>query len=270
MRKKRSGYLIGVIVSSLAAVLTTVVAMFYLQARLVRCWMSLGCSDVDNSRIGTVLLLMLGAYLFVAAVVAFLAYRIFDCRGLVAFLLNVAPLVVIISGLFLLSAYREYAYRTDLNRALKTAISDAPAIHLGEPFVKAVDDPGGGVTLFVHVPFTVERIVQARSLNILATRGDLAPNARYAASAECNSVSSTPPYGFHIVDHEYSEPPLPSYVTGTKIVSKDLAPGRQYYLLRELHFGYSKCRTSDYEDFDPKQLNVTLDVAYAKRRLEHR
>ena len=267
MTKTRSGYLIGLIVSSFAAVLTTVLALFYLQARLVRCWMSLGCPD-DNS--GTVLLLMLGAYLLVAAVVAFLVQRIFNSRVLVALLLNVAPLVVIITGLFLWSAYREYAYRADLHRARVTAISDAPAIHLGEPFVKAVDDPGGGVTLFVHVPFTVDRIVQARSLNILATRGDLAANARYAASPECNSSFSTPPYGFHVVDRQYSEPPLPSYMSGMKVVSEQLAPNRQYYLLRELHFSYSMCRTSDYEDFDPKQLNVALDVAGAQGRLEQR
>jgi len=53
-------------------------------------------------------------------------------------------------------------------------------------------------------------------------------------------------------------------------VSEQLAPNRQYYLLRELHFSYSMCRTSDYEDFDPKQLNVALDVAGAQGRLEQR
>ena len=266
MRKKRSGYLIGLIVSSLAAVLTTVLALVYLQAQLVRCWMSLGCTD-DNS--ATALIPMLGGYLVVAAIVALLVQRIFDCRVLVALPLNVAPLVVIIIGLFLLSAYREYAYRADLSRALETAISDAPAIHLGEPFVKPVEDQGGGVTLFLHVPFTVDRIVQARSLNILAP-SVLAPDTKYSANRECNSGYSTPPYGFHVVDREYSEPPLPSYVSGTEVVSKQLAPNRKYYLLRELHFGYSKCRISDYEDFDPKQLNVALDVAQVKQELKEK
>jgi hypothetical protein len=59
-------------------------------------------------------------------------------------------------------------------------------------------------------------------------------------------------------------------MSGMKVVSEQLAPNRQYYLLRELHFSYSMCRTSDYEDFDPKQLNVALDVAGAQGRLEQR
>jgi len=50
----------------------------------------------------------------------------------------------------------------------KTAISDVSAIHLGDLFIKTVEMPNGGVVMFLHVPFTVSRIVQAHSLDWLA------------------------------------------------------------------------------------------------------
>ncbi|HEV8369933.1 MAG TPA: hypothetical protein VGQ39_18400 [Pyrinomonadaceae bacterium] len=262
-----SGYLIGFIFSAVAAVLISLVALAYLEAQLVRCFMSLGCTD--NKPL-TVLLLMLCGYLLIAGLLALFARRTFNSRLGTAFLLNVAPLVAIIVLHFLWMQYNDLARKRDLTLAIQTAIRDAPAIHLGELYVKKVDAPHGGVTVFVHVPFTVERTVQARSLNILATSNEESPDVRYSSNPECNSGFGRPPYGFHIVDREYNEPPIPSYLSGPKIVSEQLDPGRQYYLLRELHFSNSRCRVLDYQDFDPKQLNVALNATATRQRLEER
>lgn len=266
--RNKIGYLLGLLLSTLAAVLVTAGLIAYLQVRFVKCFMSLGCTD--NTPDILALLAALGAYLLVAGVLAVFASRVFKSRAGVAFLLNVAPLVAIVVLLVLRAQYYEYAHRLDLARAIQTAVDDAPAIHLGEPYVKKVDGPVGGVTLFLHVPFEVARTVQSRSLNILVTSNDSDPHVRYSSNPNCNSGFSVPAYGFHIVDREYTEPPLPIYVSGMKIVSEQLEPGEQYYLLRELHFGFSRCRVSDYQDFDPKQLKVTLDVPAARKRLEQR
>ena len=262
-----AGYILGFLFSAVAAVLITLAAGVYLQAQLARCFMSLGCKD-DSTL--TVLLVMLGVYLLIAAVLAAFASRVFHSRPVVAFLLNVAPLVAIIALHLLLTQYNEYASRRDLTRSLQTAISDAPAIHLGAPYVKKVEAPSGGVTLFLHVPFIVDRAVQARSLNILVTSNEPTLGVRYSSSPECNGGFGVPSYGFHVVEREYTEPPLPNYTSGAMIVSERLQPGRPYYLVRELHFGHSRCRLSDYQDFDPKQLNVALDAFAAKKRLEER
>jgi hypothetical protein len=265
MKNKMSGYLFGLIFSGVAAILIAVGAILYLRAELIRCAMSLGCTD---SSPGTVLLLMLGGYLLIAAGLSAFASRLFHSRPGVGFLLNVAPLVAIVAALFLWTHYRDYAKSSNHTHALQNAISDAPAIHLGEPYVKMVDSESGGVTIFMHVPFIVDRTVQSQSVNILVTSPDSSSKVRYSSKPECNNGFGVPTYNFHIVDREFTEPAFPGSISGTMYVSKQLHAGVQYYLMRELHFGYSPCRVSDYRDFDPKQFNVTLDVPAAKQSLE--
>ena len=266
MRKNMSGYLVGLIISTVATVLVIAGAIIYLRAMLISAAMRLGSDDSPLP----ILLLMLGGYLLIAAVVAIVTNRIYNSRTGVAFLINVAPLVVIVSLLFLWKGYRDYANARSRNRSLETAISDAPAIHLSEPYVKMVDNPNGGVIFFLHVPVTVDRTIRAHSLNILVTSNESSLDIRYSSDPECNSGYGKPSYGFHVVDREYTESPLPIYHSGRKIVSEQLQPGTQYYLLRELHLGNSQCRVSDYEDFDPKQIRVTLDPTWAMQDLEQR
>ena len=133
MRNKISGYLLGLIFSTVAAVLTIVAAIYYLQGLMVRCAMSLGCPSGTGFN---VLLWMLGGYLLIAAVLAVFARYVFKSRPGVAFLLNVAPLMAIIAIFVLWGAYRDYSHERRRTLAIQTAISDAPAIHLGEPYVK--------------------------------------------------------------------------------------------------------------------------------------
>jgi hypothetical protein len=258
-----SGYLLGLILSAVAAVITILGVLSHLHRELIRCAMSLGCTDSNPI---PVLLPMFGGYLLVAAVLAAVASLIFKSRLGVAFLVNVAPLIAIIAALFLWSAYGDYSSGFNRTRNILRAISEAPSIHLGEPYVKKVESRGGGVTLLLHVPFKVDSTIHSPSLNVLVTSNDSSSDIRYSSKRECNSGSGEPTYGFHIVDREHTEP-LPVYLTGSEILSGQLQPGMQYYLLRELHFGYSLCRVSDYQDFDAKQLKVTLDVAAAKRHL---
>jgi hypothetical protein len=261
---RKRGYFLGIILSTIAAALTIGLISAFLQMQLMRCFMSQSCRE-DASL--TTPLVLLGGFLLIAVVLAVSARLIFNSSLVVALLLNVAPFIIMIALIFLLAQYNSYANRRDDIRAFQHAIDEAPAIHLGAPYVKKVDRPNGGVTLFLHVPFTVTRTVQARSMNILATLETSERNIRYSSDPNCNGKYHVPPYGFHIVDREYVEPPLPIYVTGMKVASEQLQPDRQYYLLREMHFGYSLCRVSNYQDFDPKQLNVTLNTSLARQKL---
>ena len=261
MSNSTSGYLFGLIFSTVAAVAAIVGVILYFRALLITAFMSLGRDDNPLP----ILLLMLGGYLLIAAVLAVLANRIFNSRTDVAFLINVAPLVVLVSLLFLWREYRDYTRDRNVSRSIQTAIDDAPAIHLGELYVKKVGTPTGGVTFYVHVPFTVDRTIRANSLTILITTNELSSDIQYSSRPECNSASGAPTHGFHIVDREYTGPSPPIYRTGREIVSDQLHPGKQYYLLRELYFGHSLCRISDYDDFDPKQLRVTVDVNAARQ-----
>jgi len=265
MRNPTSGYVFGLILSVVAAVAVIVAAWVYLQARMVRCFMSLGCTDSPVP----VLLMMLAGYLLIVGVLTAIASRVFNCSPVVAFLVNIAPLVAFIAVSVLWIQYSDYARERNVTRGIRTAISEAPAIHLGAPYVKMVDSPNSHVILLLHVPFTVDRTIQSHSLYVLVSFNER--NVRYSAQTECNSSGFVrPDFGFHIVDREYIEPPFPFHVSSTKVVSKQLQPGTQYYLLRELHFGHSSCRASDYADFDPKQIIVSLDVAAAKQGLEER
>jgi hypothetical protein len=266
MKKNVSGYLFGFFFSGVAAVLIIAFAAFYLPYRYAGCAINLGCED-DNS--GTYLLLaLLGAYLLIAASLAAFARRVFHTRPIVGFLVNVLPLAAIITLLFLRMNYRDYARRRDRTRAIQTAIREAPAIHLGQPYVKKVDRESGPIIL-LHVPFVVDRIVQSRSLNILVTSRRPSSGVKYSSKPECNDAATEPSNGFHIVDREFTEPPLPVYEPGTKIIRGQLKPGVQYYLLQELHFS-SACRVSDYDDFDPKQFTVAVDLVAAEDGLEDR
>ena len=118
----------------------------------------------------------------------------------------------------------------------------------------------GGVSVFVHVPFTVSRPIQALSMAFLATQEDWS-SVKFSSRPECNYGFAVPHYGFHLVEREYSETPLPSDISGGP---KQLAPNKQYYLLQERHFSYSPCRITDYEELDPKELRVKLTTLHAE------
>ena len=257
VRSKELGYFLGALVSTVTAVLTGTFILSYLQVMLVHCWMSLGCSDRG---IPTPLLLAPAAYLLLALLLAALAQPIFKTSIARAFLLNVAPLIVLIAMYLLLIQYRSYSYRSDRIKAAKTAIGDAPAVHLGDVFIRKVESPGGGVTIFVHVPFTVSRPIQARSMAFLATPEDW-ESVKFSSMPQCNFGFPAPSYGFHLVEREYSESPLPSDISDGP---KQLAPNKQYYLLQERHFSYSLCRVTDYEELDPKELRVKLTTLHAE------
>jgi hypothetical protein len=164
-----SGYLLGLILSVVAAVMTILGVLSYLHRELIRCAMSLGCTDSNPI---PVLLPMFGGYLLIAAVLAFVASLVFKSRLGVAFLVNVAPLIAIIALLFLWRASGDFSSVLNRTRNIQRAISEASAIHLGEPYVKKVDSRGGGVTLLLHVPFKVDRTIHSPSLNILVTSND--------------------------------------------------------------------------------------------------
>lgn len=263
IRNKKLGYFLGALVSTVAAILWVIVILAYLQGLLVRCFMSLGCSE---SGIPTPLLLALAGYLLLVIVLAALARRLFNSRFGPALLLNVAPLLTFIALYLLFIQYESYSQRSDRISAARTAISDAPVIHLGEPFVKKVNNPHGGIIMFLHVPFTVSRTVQARSLGFLANLENSA-SVKFSSKPQCDDAYVEPSYGFHVVDREYIERPLPPEFSGTVIVSPQLEPNKQYYLLQEKHFSYEPCRVSDYQEFDPKQLRITLTTSEAERVL---
>ena len=256
-----SGYLLGILVCTVAAVLIAVGAYVYLFAVAVRTVGSPGATPY------IVLSLGFGGYLLIAAVLAAFTSWAYGARPGVAFLLNVAPLPAIIALHFLRMYLTEYAERLDIARAYRRASDDAPAIRLGALYVKKAEGPLGGVILFMHVPFTVDREVWARSLNILVTSNDLARDVRYSPKPICNSGYRAPPYGFFVVDREYTEPHRPGPEPKMKLLSGLLRPGTQYYLLRELHFTNSRCTVSDYEGFDPCQLKVTLDIPANRQSL---
>ena len=253
------GYLLGFLFSTVIAV----VAVYLMFVILVS--MSFGGSNGGSSI--TSLLLVVGSYLLAAFILAVFARRIFSSNQGLAFALNVSSVTVVISLLFLVNQYGDYARGRQEARNARKAVEDAPYIHLEAPFVKKLQIPDGGVTLFLHVPFTVTKIVRSRSLMILAPLHLSENDIKFSANPYCNSGYEKPSYGFHLVDREFTESPLPSYVSGTEIVSEELLPEKRYYLLRELHFPYSGCKTSDYDDFDPQQLNITLNTSRAERKL---
>jgi len=210
--------------------------------------------------------LALDVYAILVIVIAASTRWIFNSGLVVALLLNITPLITIFALAVLLTQYQVYADRSDMIGAARTAISDAPAIHLGEPFAKKVDSSGGGVIIFLHVPFTVERSVSARSVSILTSQEN-SRSLKFSSRPECDRSFAVPTYGFHIVDRDYSGSPLANWSSGTKIVSAQLDPNKQYYLLQERHFTYAPCRVSDYEEFEPKNFHVNLSTADAERIL---
>lgn len=266
MRDPTYGYVFGLILSVVAAAAVIVAAWVYLQAMTVRCFMSLGCTDSPLP----VLLMMLAGYLLIIAVLTAIASRVFNCRPAVSFLVNVAPLVAFIAVRVLWIEYQDYTRERNVTRGIETAINEAPAIHLGAPYAKMVETVGTGLVLLIYVPFTVDRTIQSQSLYILVSFNDRTSNIRYSAKRECNDSAHVRDFSFNVVDREYAQPPLPLNISGPEIVSKELQPGKQYYLLREVYMGHALCRASDYADFDPKQIMVTLDVAAAKESLANR
>jgi hypothetical protein len=213
------------------------------------------------------IILVIGSYFLATYILAIFARQIFNSNQWLAFALNVSSVVFIISLIFLLNQYKDYASERKKAHNAQTAIADAPYIRLEAPFVKKVQVPNGGVALFIHVPFTVTKVIRAQSLMVLAPIQYPRTDIKYSSNPFCNSGYDSPPYGFHLVDREYTESPLPSHVTGTEIVSEELEPNKHYYLLRELYFTHFSCRISDYDDFDVRQLNIKLNTARAKGTL---
>jgi len=263
VRNKKLGYVLGGAVSAVAAILVFILSMVFLQLQVVRCFMSLGCDDGGTTY---PVWLALAGYVLVVILAAALTWRMFNTRIGPALLLNVAPLFALTALQILLVQYSDYSHRSSRTSGAKTAISDVSAIHLGDPFIKTVEMPNGGVVMFLHVPFTVSRIVQAHSLDWLAMfeNRDL---HRFSPREDCDDSFEVPDHGFHIVDREYSEPPFPIYATRTEIVSRQLNPNKQYYLLQEIHFPNTTCRVSDYQGFDPKELRVILSTSNAEQVL---
>lgn len=211
------------------------------------------------------LLLMLGGYLLFAGVVAVVTNRVYNTRTGVAFLINLAPLTIMVVLAVGWRGYRDYAWDRRRTVSFQNAIADAPAIYLGEPFVKMVERPVGGVVLLVHVPFTVDRTIHAHSLNILVVPLHPGREIQYSAKRECNYASEEPSNTYYVVDREHAEPTRPGEYPG---IRTELDPGKQYYLFKELHIARSECALSDFQDFDPKQLSVTIDTAPLKQELE--
>lgn len=250
------GYLLGFLFSIAIAV-----AAFYL---IFGMFIGMSLSGSNNI---LPILLVLGIYLLTTYILAIFAQRIFNSNQWLAFALNVSSVVFVISLVFLLNQISYFAQERKKAHNAQIAIGDAPYIHLEVPFVKKVQDPRGGVVLFLHVPFTVTKTVQARSLMILAPLHLSENTIKYSSNSYCNSGFEKPSYGFHLVDREFAESPFPSYVSGTKIVSEELEPNKRYFLLRELYFTHSSCKISDYDNFDVRQLNITLSTARAEETL---
>jgi hypothetical protein len=238
-------------------------SMVFLQLQVVRCFMSLGCDDGGTTY---PVWLTLGGYVLVVIVAAASTRRIFNTRFGPALLLNVAPLIALVAFQILLVQYRDYSHRSRRITGAKTAIIDAPAIHLGEPFIKMSELPHETVVMLVHIPFTVTRTVQAHSFDILAVF-DNRNLQRFSPRQECDDNFERPDYVFHIVDREYADPPFPSYDSRIEVVSPQLIPNKQYYLLKEIHFGMASCHLSDYQGFDPKELRVILSTSDAEQTL---
>jgi hypothetical protein len=152
-------------------------------------------------------------------------------------------------------------------RGARRALKDAPNIHLEEPFVNKVQKEDGGVVLFLHVPFTVTKAVQAQSLRYLAPYRLSVNPIRYSVKPYCNDPHEEPTYGFHLVLREHTGSQKPSSTSITEIVADKLQPAKRYYLLRELHFIHPSCRVSDYDDFDPQELEIRLDISRAEQTL---
>jgi hypothetical protein len=247
------GYLLGFLFSTVIAG----IAIYLMSV------MFIGMSLSGSNNILPILL-VLGSYLLATYILAVFAQLIFNSNQWLSFALNVSSVAFVIFLVFLLNQIDDYVRERKQAHNVQTAIGDAPYIHLEAPFVKKVQIPNGGVALYIHVPFTITKIVRAKSLMILAP---IQPerDIKFSSNPFCNSGYGEPPYGFHIVDREYTESPLPSYVTGTKIISEELEPNKRYFLLRELYFTHSSCRISDYDDFDERQLNIMLDASRAEQ-----
>ena len=264
VRNKKVGYILGATVSAVTAILVFIFSMVFVQLQMVRCFMSLGCDDGGTTY---PVWLALAGYVLVVIVVAASTRRIFNSRFGPALLLNVAPLIALIAVQILLVQYRDYSHRSSRISGAKTAISDVSAIHLGDPFIKTVELPHGGVVMLVHIPFTVTRTVQAHSFDFLAMFENRNLQ-KFSPRHVCDDNFERPDYVFHIVEREYSEPPFPSYDSRSEVVSRQLIPGKQYYLLKEIHFEMSTCHLSDYQGFDPKELRVILSTSDAEQVLK--
>jgi hypothetical protein len=252
-RNRKLGYFLGTLVSTVAGILVALFIIGIMMRELLRCVMSLGCPD---SGMPIPIILALAGYVSLAIVVAMLTRRIFKSSFGIGLLWNLAPLVTLIVLQLSVVQYEDYAFRRDRTRNIKTAISDAPFIQLGEPFIKKTAERTGGVLMLVHVPFTVSRPVRAWSLALLVR---IQYPVQFSTNPRCNDGFVAPTPGFHVVDREYDQSPMPSLL-GPMLVSEQLEPNKQYYLIQEKHFSYSPCKVSDFQEFDEKQIHAMLST----------
>jgi hypothetical protein len=224
------GYLLGFLFSF--AIAAGVVYLIFVMAVGASC----GGSNVVLDLI--LFLAVLGVYLAAAFVLAIFAQRIFGSDQWLAFALNASSIVFVISLIYLLLFFQSRARRREREHHVRTAIADATFIHLEAPFVKKIQNTERGVVMFLHVPFTVSRIVSSKSLLLLAPwkpESDL----KFSSNPYCHA-NGEPLYGFCLVDREYTESPLPADIIGRKVVPEKLEPEKRYFLLRVLFssFGF--------------------------------
>ena len=250
------GYLLGFLFSAVISG----IAVYFAFVMLI----AVGLRSGSNSILPA--LPVLGGYLLAVFLVSVLARQIFNSNLWLAFAINVSSVFFVIFLIFVLNLSGKYTLKRKQAHNAQTAINEAPYVHLQAPFVKKVQKPNGGVALYLHVPFTVERTVYARSVLFLAP---IQPerDVKFSSNPSCNRHYESPPYGFHIVDREYTESALPPHVTGTKMVAEQLEPDKTYFLLRELYFTNSICKISDYDEFDVKQFKIMLDISRAEQNL---
>jgi len=201
------GYLLGLLFSAVIAGIA-----FYLVFAM---FVGMSLSGSDNI---LPILIVIGTYLLATYILALLAHWIFNANQWRAFALNVSSVVFVISLVFLLNQINDFADKRKQAHRAQTAVADAPYIHLETPFIKKVQIPNEGVVILLQVPFSVTRTVRSQSLMFLTP---ILPerDIKFSSNPLCNSASGKPTYGFHIIDREFTEPPLPSQIRGAEIVS---------------------------------------------------
>jgi hypothetical protein len=258
------GYSLGIFVSTIAFVL----ACLYLLRESLPGIISFGGSgSLTRLKLRSVF----AAYLTITIIMAFVSKQIFDCNPVKAFLLNISPPALLIFLIYILNLGGFKLARRSVVRSAQAGIADASYIYLQDPFVKKVQIGSGHVILFLHIPFTVTETVQAKSLRFLTPTILSKGGVRFSINPNphCNIITfEEPSHSFHIVSREYTESPIPFNLSGPVTDAKLLEPNKYYYLLRLLHFESTNCKTSEYEDFDPKVLNITLNTERAKQIIQ--
>jgi hypothetical protein len=255
---KMFGYLLGFLFTAVIAVISLFLLVMFIA-------MSMGGSN--GGLLVIMPLLVIGGYLLTAYIMALFAKRTFNSHQWLAFALNISSVMFIIFLVFSQNQYHHYKQMRKGARNAQIAVADAPYIHLEAPFIKKVLIPNGGVVMFLHVPFTTNKIVRAKSLSLLIPLPHYEKSSKFSSNPSCNSGISNPQYGFYIVDQEHNQPPVPSRSTAVHAIVSDeeLEPNKRYFLLRELYFSAATCKISDYDDFDERDLTIKLNTSRAEQ-----